>query len=255
MLLAAAAATCICGHAYAGSKAVFGGAFANQLLDAKTAVGQDGLLRFIFDYNAGSGGVSTYSGSALWIVDPNGGLVASGNPTIPASVGSFFFNTLNGAKLFSFERSNTVLFAQPSGNTTVLLIYGFSTKGATSFGTWTYNSAGNLIAAAGPYGPFSNTTLQNVFFDSNGKIVVKWASSPGPNRSFAGWVLNEFGSLISATNYYAFGPGLGKIRVNASGQQIWPFSFPASGGNYTTTIWTFNSSGSALVNAQSYGPF
>ena len=88
---------------------------------------------------------------------------------------------------------------------------------------------------------------------------MKWATSPARNRSSAGWVLDEFGTVVSATAYYGpFGswyPGLGKIRINAQGQQIWPFSFTAANGASITTIWTFNSSGSALINAQSYGPF
>ena len=160
MLLAAAAATCICGHAYAGAKAVIGGAFAVPLLDAKTAVGKDGLLRVIFDYNPGHSGASTYSGSALWIIDPNGSsIVAAGSPTIPASVGAFYFITIGGSTpIFQAERSNTALFPQPDGNTTVIFYYGAGANpllGVTSFGVWTYNSSGNLITAD-YFGPFSN---------------------------------------------------------------------------------------------------
>ena len=69
------------------------------------------------------------------------------------------------------------------------------------------------------------------------------------------WVLDEFGTIANATAFYGgFGSTfVGKIRVNSSNQQIWPFSTKNSNGTYTTTIWTFNSSGS-LVNAQVYGP-
>ncbi len=264
-LLAAAAAIGMCGQAYAGAKAVVGGAFANQLLDAKTAVGQDGLLRVLFDYNPSTGGpssASTYAGSALWILDPNGGLVAAGNATIPASVGTFYFATKGGAPIFGVERSNTVLFPQADGNTTVIFFFGLHPSGVTSFeswtrafSTWTYNSGGSLIAASS-YGPFSGVFIQNLYFDTTGKIVVKFASSVVPPNSSAGWVLDEFGSIVSATNYYGpFGQLLGKIRINAKGQQIWPFSFQQPDGTYQTTIWTFNPSGSALTNAQSYGPF
>jgi hypothetical protein len=264
VLVIAVAALCLCGRAYAGAKAVVGGAFATQLLDAKTAVGQDGLLRVLFDYNPAQGGASTYSGSALWIINPNGSFVAAGNPIIPASVGTFYFATHGGEPIFSFERSRTVLFAQADGNTTVLFFYGQNPSGArttfsyaTSFGLWTYNSAGNLIAAAA-YGPYTSTQIQNCYFDTTGNIVVKWASGPNSGVVFryAGWVLNEFGAISSATSYYGpFGPGLGKIRINAKGQQIWPFSFPSSGGTYFTNIWTFNPSGSAIANAVSFGPF
>lgn len=262
MLLAAAAVTCLCGHAYAGAKAVIGGAFAVPLLDAKTAVGKDGLLRLIFDYNPATGGPSTYTGSALWIIDPNGSLVAAGSPTIPATVGTFYFTTKGGSTpIFPVERSNTAIFAQDDGNTTVIFYYGLGADpllGVTSFGVWTYNSAGNLIAAA-TYGPFGGTRIFNLYFDSTGKIVVKWAANAGtPNTTYAGWVLDEFGSIASFTNYFGpFGPSnqIGKFRVNASNQLIVPFSFPSSGGTFTTAIWTFNSTGSALVNAQVFGPF
>lgn len=258
MLLAATAATCICGHAYAGAKAVIGGAFAVPLLDAKTAVGTDGLLRVIFDYNPATGGTSTYSGSALWIIDPNGSLVAAGNAIIPASVGTFYFRTIGGKPIFPTERSDTALFPQADGNTTVIFYYGAGEKplvGVTSFGVWTYNSGGNLIAAAA-YGPYSNVDIENLYFDgATGKIVVKWAANRGATATYAGWVLDEFGSVTSATSYFGpFGPAnqIGKFRVNAANQLIVPFSIPTSGGAFTTSIWTYNATGSALVHSQSY---
>jgi hypothetical protein len=260
IMLAALAATCICGHAYAGAKAVIGGAFATPLLDAKTAVGTDGLLRLIFDYNPSQGG-KTYQGSALWIIDPNGSVVAAGIPTIPASVGSFYFSTRGGTiPIFPFERSNTAMYPQADGNTTVLFYFGLGInplRGVKSFGVWTYNSSGNLISAA-QYGPFGNTAIFNLYFDNaTGKIVVKWATGIGPGRSYAGWVLDEFGAVIAATSFFGpFGPSntVGKFRVNASNQLIVPFSFPVTGG-FQTNIWTFNSSGSAVINGQSFGPF
>ncbi len=63
--------------------------------------------------------------------------------------------------------------------------------------------------------------------------------------------------ITSFTSFFGpFGQAntTGKFRVNASNQLIVPFSFPVSGG-YETSIWTYNSSGSALVNVQSFGPF
>lgn len=261
IMLAAVAATCICGHANAGARAVIGGAFAVPLLDAKTAVGKDGLLRLIFDFNPSTGG-STYAGSALWILDPNGSLVAAGSPTIPASVGSFYFSTRGGTiPIFPVERSNTAMYPQADGNTTVLFFYGLGANpllGVTSFGVWTYNSSGALISAA-KYGPFGGALIFNLYFDdATGKIVVKWTSGRGPNATYAGWVIDEFGTVISATNYFGpFGPSnqIGKFRINANNQLIWPFSIPGSNGSFTTSYWTFNSGGSAIVNAQSFGPF
>ena len=94
-MLAVLALSCICGYrAYAGARPVIGGIPSSSFFDAKTAVGGDGLLRLIFDYNPTNlitSPPSTYSGSALWIIDPNGSVVAAGSPTIPASVGSDVF--------------------------------------------------------------------------------------------------------------------------------------------------------------------
>lgn len=261
-VLAAMAASCVGGElAYAGARPGIDGIFSGSLFEAKTAVGQDGLYRLLWDYNpAPAPGPSTYGGSALWIVDPNGGVVAAGSPLIPASVGATFFPTSFGSRnLFLFERSNTAIFAQPSGNTTILFYYGLEAPDFTtnSLATWTYNSSGALIAAAA-YGPFSGATVRATYFDPSGKIIVRWdTGKPFSTTSYAAWVLDEFGTIQSSTSF--FGPFgitfLGKIRVNSSGQQIWPFKVRNADGTYVTTIWTFNSTGSGVTNAQVFGPF
>jgi hypothetical protein len=256
-LLAIVAAACLVGRAYGGARPVIDGLFSISLFDAKTSVGSDGLLRVLFDYNpALAGSKSTYSGSVLWIIDPNGGLVAAGNATIPPSVGSSFLNsTILGKSVFPYERSNTGLFAQADGNTTVLFYYALSAGTGTQIATWTYNSAGALIAAA-VYGPFSNVVIPGAYFEPTGKIIVKWRVGKNPSAIYAAWVLDEFGTIVSATNYQGpFGPALGKIKLNSKGQQIWPYTFPQSNGTFLTNILTFNASGSAVVNAQSFGPF
>jgi hypothetical protein len=256
-VLALFAAACLAGHAYGGARPVIDGLYSISLFDAKTSVGSDGLLRVLFDYNpALVGSSSTYSGSALWIIDPNGGLVAAGNTIIPASVGASFMNTtLLDKSVFPYERSNTALFAQPDGNTTVLFYYAIASGTETSFATWTYNSSGALIAAAS-YPGFSGTVISGLYFDPSGKIIVRWRVGKNPSATYAAWVLDEFGTIVSATNYQGpYGPSLGKIKLNSKGQQIWPYTFPGSGGTFTTNILTFNASGSAVVNAQSFGPF
>jgi hypothetical protein len=264
VMLAVLALSCFCGYrAYAGARPVIGGIPSSSFFNAKTAVGSDGLLRLIFDYNPAnlSTSASTYSGSALWIIDPNGSVVAAGSPTIPASIGSDVFEVAVINNIFTFltERSNTAIFAQADGNTTVLFYYNAASAGlgnTNSFGVWTYNSSGSLIAAAS-YGPFSGTTrLGGLYFDTNGKIVARWKAGPSVGSATAGWVLDEFGSIANSTAFFGgFGlTFLGQIRVNSSNQQIWPFLLHNADGTYTTTIWTFDSSGS-LVNSQVYGPF
>jgi hypothetical protein len=256
IIFAAAAAFCLGGKlAYGAARPVIGSDFALPLHDSKTAVGKDGLYRLIFDYNPKKfSGASTYAGSALWIIDPNGSLVAAGSPTVPASVGATF------TTISPYERSNIGVIAQPSGNTTLVFFYN-AQAGAmafSTFATWTYNSSGTLIAAAA-YGPFQFTRIANIDFDSSGKIIVKWQTGPSPTTgsAFAGWVLDEFGTIQQATSY--FGPfgtltGLGKIRINSSNQQIWPFDIDNPDGTFTTVLWTFDSSGN-LIHAQTFGPF
>src|SRR5258707_14749054 len=78
--------------AFGAAKPVLGGLPYIPLFDAKTAVGgKDGMLSVIWDYNpAHKPAPDSYGGSALWLIDPNGSLVAAGNPTIPATVGASF---------------------------------------------------------------------------------------------------------------------------------------------------------------------
>jgi len=256
MMVAALAAFCLGGKlAYGAARPVLGSTFALALDDAKTAVGKDGLYRLIFDYNPSNhGGVSTYAGSALWIIDPNGSVLAAGSPTVPASIGATFTG------ISPFERSNIGLFAQPSGNTTLLFFYNAQggAKAASSFGMWTYNSSGQLIAAAA-FGPFQLTRIANIDFDSSGKIIVKWQTGPSPTTgaAFAGWIVDEFGTIEQSTSF--FGPfgtltSLGKIRINSSNQEIWPWQIQNPDGTFTTVLWTFDSHGN-LVHDQTYGPF
>jgi hypothetical protein len=256
-LLSLFAAASLAGSAYGGARPVIDGLFSLSLFDAKTSVGADGLYRMLFDYNpAMAGSKSTYAGSALFIFNPNGGLVAAGSPTIPASAGASFMNsTILGKSVFPYERSNTALFAQADGNTTVLFYYTLSDGVGSQVGTWTYNSAGALIAAA-TYPSFSGVVIPGAYFDPSGKIIVKFRQSKNPTAVYAAWVLDEFGTIVSATNWYGpYGPSSGKIRLNSSGQQIWTYTFPSSGGTFLTNVWTFNASGSAIVNALSFGPF
>src|ERR1700678_107681 len=262
IMLAVLALSCFCGYrAYAGAKPVIGGLFSLSFFDAKTAVGSDGMLRLLFDYNPSKiPAPSTYNGSGLWIIDPNGSLVATGSPTIPASIGSDAFEILllGVSQSYLTERSNTAIFAQADGNTTVLFYYNAGSVGlgnTNTFGVWTYNSSGALIASA-RYGPYTGAQIGGLYFDTNGKTIVRWKAGTSASSPNAAWVLDEFGAVLNATAFYGpYGSNyLGKIRVNSSNQQIWPFSLKNASGQYTTTIWTFNSSGS-LANVQVYGPF
>jgi len=258
-MVAVAAICCFAQFSFGASKPVVTSVFGLDLLDAKTAVGGDGNFRVIWDYNvAKEPAPSTYAGSALWIINPNGGLLAAGSPTIPASVGSLrafeyviFPGSVATPFIARYERSNTLLFAQADGNTTVVFAYNLANAfPVTSFGVWTYNSAGALIAAAN-YGPFGGASIGSMAFDKSGSFIVKWETA---SKASAGWVLNEFGAVTSATNYFGPFGSLGKIRINSSGQQIWPFNYLTPSG-FVLSLWTFDSAGTNIVNAQTFGPF
>lgn len=255
IMLAALAASCVSSNlAFAGARPGVDGLPSLSLFDAKTAVGKNGMLSLLWDNGASrSPAPGTYGGSSLWIIDPNGSVVAVGNALIPKTIGSsFLISTIQGRTVLRWERSNTAVFAQDDGNTTVLFYNGLSSLNATTVGVWTYNSSGALIAGA-VYGPYSGTRIPALYFDPSGKIIIRWQTNSLAN---AVWVLDEFGAVVSATSFQGPFPGiLGKIRLNSSGQQVWPFSFRLSNGKYNLNIWTFNSSGSSVVNAQSFGPF
>ncbi len=235
------------GHlAYGNAKPVVGGVPYLPLFEAKTAEGEkDGILRVIWDYNPSKTTTLGYGGSALWLIDPNGTVVATGNPTIPSTVGASFVG-------FPIDRSNLFISAQASGNTTVVFVYPTIVQ---QFGVWTYNSAGTLISGAS-YGPFSGAFISNIYFEA-GKLIVKWGSTSSSTAN-AVWVLNEFGAIDSFTSFFDFPLViLGKVRVNSSGQQIWPFSTNTNGvgGPFQLTVWTFDPTGATVVNANVFGPF
>src|SRR5260370_4707320 len=83
------------GHlAYGLAKPVVGGEPLIPLLQDKTALGaKDGILRVIWDYNPdNSKPTATYAGSVLWLIDPNGTVVATRNTVIPKTVGARYIN-------------------------------------------------------------------------------------------------------------------------------------------------------------------
>ena len=235
------------GHlAYGNAKPVVGGVPYLPLFEAKTAQGEkDGILRVIWDYNPSKTTTLGYGGSALWLIDPNGTVAATGNPTIPSTVGASFVG-------FPIDRSNLFISAQASGNTTVVFVYPTIVQ---QFGVWTYNSAGTLISAAS-YGPFSGAFISNFYFEA-GKLIIKWRSTSSATAN-AVWVLNEFGAIDSFTSFFDFPLViLGKVHVNSKGQQVWPYSTNTNGvgGPYQLTLWTFDPTGATVVNANVFGPF
>jgi hypothetical protein len=140
-----------------------------QFLNQRSENGPDGNNRFIWDYVDLN--THTYSGSALWILDPAGNVVASGNAIVPGSVGGFGLNY-----------SNIALHVSSTNNTTLAFAFGLNSNNtaAAAFGTWTCNDQGNLIAASGPTG-FDGLQIVNIAFSErflSGDIPAVEPESP-----------------------------------------------------------------------------
>jgi hypothetical protein len=221
--------------------------FAPQVTDAKTKLGQDGNLRLIWDFTPGP---TTYSGSALWLFDGLGNFISVGSPFIPANI---------GYDIVPSAHSNVIVYGQADGNTTLAFLYP-STPGANplQIGTWTYNSAGALIAST-MNGPFTGTTAHQVFFDElSGQLVIQWRTLLGKDQSVTSvWTLNEFGAVV--TDVGPFGPyGVdytrGKTQLVDGIDQVWFWDVNIGGGHHELTIWRFNPAG-FIINAQTYNPY
>lgn len=268
-LLALAGVTCLAGQkVYATAEPDIFGILSPGLLDSKSSVGPDGNMRLIWDYNAWDGILSYFQGpgSALWILDPSGNLLATAN--IPGGGGEVT-NSRYGLLdyVFATSKSNILVQGYADGNTLVVVIVGnvgflgdpLFPPQATSFGTETFNSAGQLIAY-NVTGPFLAGIISNIYFDKGGALVVKYKYAVSGPAAQVVQTLNEFGAVTTSEG--PFGPyaftGLGKVAINSSGNQVWfwsSHSVPAKTPTTTNSlsIWTFNSSG--LATATSYGPF
>jgi hypothetical protein len=249
IVFSAAAIVCFSGQsANAAATPDINQFFYPELLDAKIKVGADGNIRLIWDYVDNK----IYSGSMLWILNPSGELLVTGSPMIPASVG---WGKLSPEGKFFNPVSNIMLYAQPDGNTTLGFAYGEEAWG-TTFGVWTYNSAGALIASA-VYGPYPPYLVHEMYFDQQtGQLVVRWGLINGKLlHSHIVWSLNEYGAILSTAGPYGpfYNSLLGKVVMSGT-NQIWYWSIPKTGDTHSLTAWEINSSG-FIISAYTYGPF
>jgi hypothetical protein len=250
---------------FTGQRAVAGESFPNvydlttgfdQFLGAKYEVGSDSNSRLIWDYFNPT--PFTYLGSVLWILNPQGQVVAAGDTQIPMSVGTGI-NTLG--------TSNIAIRVQASGNVTVAFAHVVTPATTTTqavvdgFSTWTYNAQGKLIAFGGPYGPFgSATALFGLAFDKNGILVAKWVNVTA-NISWAAWTLDEFGKVQTAAGPFGFGSStnilLGKVeasQVNGKPVQLWNWILEPASQTFGLNTWTLDQTGN-IIASNSFGPF
>jgi hypothetical protein len=222
----------------------------------KSQTGPDGNNRFLWDYfDVGSG---TYQGSVLWILDPTGNVIGTGDAMIPATVGGFSGGTSIG--------SDTLFHVNSDNSTTVAFAF-IGGGGVGSFGTWTYNAQGKLIAFSGPTGFSPGLQIANLEFQKD-FLVVTFIPAGQPIIPTLGvgpytvWVLDHFGNLVSAVG--AQGPYNGYVlgSVSLSGEstgapnQLWHWLIvPTSGPErFGLAVQEFSPSGAAL-SGFNYGPF
>jgi hypothetical protein len=210
--------------------------------DVSTA-GLDGNLRLVFDiYSGVTLTSSTYTvtapflGQNIWVVSPTGTVVAAGVVSIPSSIGSAGNSYVQGQA----DGNTTVLFRFPNNSLGVwtysktgaviasalygpftgtfisnvkrqeatgkFLVEWASASGATdlTFSAWTINEYGGVDTAAGPFGPFANTSLQSITLLNNGNQVWVWASSGTSTTggvTTAVWSVAPGGRFLSANTY------------------------------------------------------
>jgi hypothetical protein len=223
----------------------------------KHQVGADNNVRFLWDYVTAAG----YNGSVLWILNPQGQLVATGDTQIPASIGT-------GISPLGLALSNTAINVAGSGNVTVVFAHVITPATTStpavvdSFSTWTYNAQGTLIAFGGPYGPFGNALLENLEF-KNGTLIAQWANQGLALGTVSVWSLDEFGKIQTAAG--PFGPfgtltelvGVDVSKINGNPVQIWHWLFvngTGAGQAAGDKVWTIDQTGNIIASA-SYGPF
>ena len=227
----------------------------------KSEAGPDGNNRFLWDYFSTSG--SSYLGSALWILDPAGNVIGTGDTMVPATVGG-----LGGVLAISF----TQLHVNADNTTTLAFQFGGGPllgggSQISAFGTWTYNAQGKLIAFSGPTGFSPGLQIANLEFQKDFLVVTfipggqSIAITPGVGP-YTVWVLDHFGNLVSAVgpqgpyNGYLLGsvslPGESTVAPN----QLWHWLIvPTSGPErFGLAVQEFSPSGAAL-SGFNYGPF
>lgn len=223
-----------------------------QVAFPKSDVGPDGNNRFLWDYFNISG--STYSGSVLWILNPAGNVIGTGDTMIPASVGA----VTSAGIIASF----TILHVNADNTTTVAFQFGggplLGGTGAqvNAFGTWTYDPQGKLIAASGPTG-FNGLQISNLkfqgdflvvtFIPNNQTISTGVTLGGGP---FTVWAVDHFGNLVSAvgnqgpyTNYT-----LGSVTLSGPSTaptQLWHW-LSASTTSIKLSVQEFSPTGAPL---------
>jgi len=175
-----------------------------------------------------------YLGSVLWLLDGQGGFVAAGTPSIPAAAGlplvkgqasgnttlAFSFPDGQSVGTWTYNANGTLIAAatygpfantitgnvafSPSGQ--LVVIWSSSVPGGELYSAWTLDEYGNVVSAVGPYGPYANTSLEQVVLKIDGGQQWFW-SSPSADESralTAVWSFDAGGHLTGVAQYGPF---------------------------------------------------
>jgi hypothetical protein len=256
------------------------------VVSGPTVAGLDGNSRIVYDVlNPGGTGIVSTN---LWVVGPNGNLLLAISGIPLAGPGGFPLPTgfpvppsvavPPGAPTAAgvFLLTPLLCQGQANGNTTLAFLLPSSPipAGVTSanvLNTWTFNSAGNLIAAtsAGPYtvtvgGVSIPFQIEDADWDqSTGKLVVKWATTSAVgSRAYSVWVLNQFGAIQTSFGPIGFAGAIlqkALLLKNGNLHLVWDIPTPAAPpltatATHTTALWVVNSAGQLTVAGAS-GPY
>lgn len=206
-----------------------------------STAGRDGNFRLLFDLftnvtlTSTSSTVSGFLGQTIWVLDPIGRFLTAGIVPIPNTISASYVQ------------------GQRDGNTTVLFTFPNE-----SFGVWTYNRSGAVIASA-LYGPFGGTVISDVKRQEvTGRFLVEWTSTAGTGQAFSAWTVNEFGGIDTAAGPYGpfantSAPGI-TLLDNGNQEWVWGTSGSSSTSGVTTAVWTIAPGGQFLA-VNTYGPF
>jgi hypothetical protein len=229
-----------------------------QIAFPKSEAGPDGNNRFLWDiYDLSSGTV--YKGSTLWILDPTGNVIGTGDTMVPASV---------GAVASTIATSFTLLHVNPDNSTTLAFQFGgglLAGSPISAFGTWTYNAQGKLIAFSGPTG-FAGLQIADMRFQED-FLVVTFIPANQPVSSgvnfgegpYTVWVIDHFGNVVSAVGPQGPYTGYVMASVTLSGSssapnQLWHWLSETATNTFQLSVQEFSSSGATLSGFR-YGPF
>lgn len=212
--------------------------FSDFSFSGATTTGLDGNLRLVFDvyssvtFTPPFFATTGFLGQNIWVVGPTGNFIAAGAAGLPSTITSSYVQGQadgNTSVLFTFgndsigfwtyNRSGAVIASALYGPFTGTSVYFVKRQEATgkflvvwtsgpsaspSFSAWTLNEFGGVDTAAGPYGPFADTSFNGVNLLPNGTQQWLWATLVSGRITTAIWSVAQGGHFLSSVVYGPF---------------------------------------------------